>query len=230
MPLRFVVLASLQIGIGEFAAQFVRVGISSADFVKLQQRAAGARPPSTPQGRAEVAATDNLPVVRVVLGVDPSLRGTGWGVIRGGPPHPVVLAQGTIACSVRWERSRCLAFIAQTLTEVLRGYPSELCAVEGLFHARNLRTALIMGEARGAALSAVAAAGMPVYEIAPRRVKLAVVGFGGAQKLAVAKMVQRLTQLVDLPAPDAADALALALTYLQEAGRFSRLGRGIMRV
>ena len=223
-------MGGLRIGIPGFAAQFAGVGISSGDFAKLQQRVAGGRSPTTPQGKAEVAAVDNLPVVRVVLGVDPSLRGTGWGVLRAGTPQPTVLAQGTIACPQRWERSRCLAFIAQTLTDALRSYPAELCAVEGLFHARNLRTALIMGEARGAALSAVAATGIPVYEIAPRRVKLAVVGFGGAQKLAVAMMVQRLTNLAELPAPDAADALALALTYLQEAGRFSRLGRGIMRV
>lgn len=211
------------------------MGISSGDFAKLQQRVASGRPDpvvkgGVVKGGVEAAATDNLPVVRVILGVDPSLRGTGWGVLRAGTPQPTVLGHGTIACSARWERSRCLAFIFQTLTDVLQTYPSELCAVEGLFHARNLRTALIMGEARGAALAAVAAGGMPVYEIAPRRVKLAVVGFGGAQKLAVAKMVQRLTNLADLPAPDAADALALALTYLQEAGRFSRLGRGIMRV
>ena len=173
---------------------------------------------------------DALPAVNVILGVDPSLRGTGWGVLRVVKPQPIVLAQGTIHCSAKWERSRCLAFIAETLREVLKQYPADLCAVEGLFHARNLRTALIMGEARGAALSAVAAAGLPVFEIAPRRVKLAVVGFGGAQKIAVAKMVQRLTGLAELPEADAADALALALTYAQEAGRFSRANNGVMRV
>lgn len=220
----------LQFGVAASAPQLAVVGISSSDFAKLQQRVAGDRRGIARGGSAEAAATDNLPVVQVVLGVDPSLRGTGWGVLRATKPRPVALAHGTISCPARWERSRCLAFIAQTLADVLRKYPSELCAVEGLFHARNLRTALIMGEARGAALSAVATAGLPIYEIAPRRVKLAVVGFGGAQKLAVAKMVQRLTDLTELPAPDAADALALALTYLQEAGRFSRLGRGITRV
>ncbi len=196
----------------------------------MQQRLAGPGAGATGPGTAAADAVGKLPVVQVVLGVDPSLRGTGWGVLRAGTPHPTVLAQGTISCPSKWTRSRCLGSIAETLAGVLRQYPIDLCAVEGLFHARNLRTALIMGEARGAALSAVATAGLPVYEIAPRRVKLAVVGFGGAQKMAVAKMVQRLTQLTELPAPDAADALALALTYLQEAGRFSRLGRGITPV
>jgi crossover junction endodeoxyribonuclease RuvC len=76
-----------------------------------------------------------------------------------------------------------------------------------------------MGEARGAALAVIAEAGLPIYEMAPRKVKLAIVGFGGAQKIAVAKMVQRLLALADLPAPDAADALALALAFAQERSR-----------
>ena len=74
-----------------------------------------------------------------------------------------------------------------------------------------------MGEARGAALAAVAEAGLEIYEIAPRKVKQAIVGYGAAQKLAVAKMVQRMLHLAELPAPDAADALALALAHAQEA-------------
>lgn len=207
-----------------------RVSISSRDFAKLQQRVAGQRSAPGQEGPEARGVPDHLPPARVILGVDPSLRGTGWGVLRAASPRPLVLGHGTVQCPARWERSRCLAFIARTLGEVLGRFPIELCAVEGLFHARNLRTALIMGEARGAALSAVAVAGLPVFEIAPRRVKLAIVGFGGAQKIAVAKMVQHLTQLAELPEPDAADALALALTFLQEAGRYSGLGRGITRV
>ena len=78
-----------------------------------------------------------------------------------------------------------------------------------------------MGEARGASLVAAAEAGMEIFEIAPRKVKQAVVGYGAAQKSAVAKMVQRMLRLAEQPAPDAADALALALTFAQETGRFS---------
>jgi crossover junction endodeoxyribonuclease RuvC len=96
-----------------------------------------------------------------------------------------------------------------------------VCVIEGLFYAQNLQTALIMGQARGAALAAIAEAGLEIYELAPRKVKQAIVGYGAAQKLAVAKMVQRLLRLSELPAPDAADALALALTHAQENGRFS---------
>jgi crossover junction endodeoxyribonuclease RuvC len=90
-----------------------------------------------------------------------------------------------------------------------------------LFFAQNLQTALIMGEARGAALAVLGEAGLEIYEISPRKIKQAIVGYGAAQKFAVAKMVQRLLQLPAPPAPDAADALAVALAHLQDSGRYS---------
>jgi crossover junction endodeoxyribonuclease RuvC len=147
------------------------------------------------------------------------LRGTGYGVIRSGRPNPTVLAHGTIACPKDWERSRCLAKIAQTLRDLLRENRPDVCVVEGLFFAQNLKTAIIMGEARGAALAAVGETGIDIFEIATRKVKQAIVGYGAAQKIAVAKMVQRMLNLADLPAPDAADALALALAHAQVSVR-----------
>jgi len=158
----------------------------------------------------------------VILGVDPSLRGTGYGVIRfSGRAQPQMLTSGTIACPATWDRSRCLARIAQTLRAVVKQHAPVICVVEGLFFAQNLRTALIMGEARGAALAVVGEAGLDIYEIAPRKVKQTIVGYGAAQKLAVAKMVQRMLNLAELPAPDAADALALALAHAQGHSQFS---------
>jgi crossover junction endodeoxyribonuclease RuvC len=158
---------------------------------------------------------------RVILGVDPSLRGTGYGVIQPGKPHPLALAHGTISCPAGWERSRCLAKIAETLREVVKRHQPAVCVVEGLFYAQNLQTAIIMGEARGAALATVAESGIEIYEIATRKVKQAIVGYGAAQKAAVAKMVQRLLDLPEPPAPDAADALALALVHAQENSRYN---------
>jgi len=102
---------------------------------------------------------------------------------------------------------------------VLLEFSPEICVVEGLFFAQNLKTAIIMGEARGAALAAVAETGVDIFEIATRKVKQAIVGYGAAQKIAVAKMVQRMLNLAELPAPDAADALALALAHAQENSR-----------
>lgn len=156
---------------------------------------------------------------RIILGLDPSLRGTGFGVIETGKSTARALAHGTISCPAAWPHSRCLAHISQTLRDVLRKFQPTVCAVEGLFFAQNLKTAIVMGEARGAALAAVAEAGLEIYEMAPRKVKQAIVGYGAAQKLAVAKMVQRLLQLAEPPPPDAADALALALAHAQEQGR-----------
>ena len=173
-------------------------------------RTAAVAPPLTPHASR---------LMQTILGIDPSLRGTGYGVIRAGKACSIVLAQGTIACPARWERSRCLATISQTLRKVLREHQPTVCVVEGLFFAQNLQTALIMGEARGAAMAVIAEAGLDIFEIAPRKVKQAIVGYGAAQKIAVAKMVQRLLNLAELPEPDAADALALALVHAQENSR-----------
>lgn len=196
------------------------MGISPRQFEQLQSRVRGARRrASTADMRVSSAASNRGH--EIILGVDPSLRGTGFGVIRAIKPQPVALALGTITCPASWARSRCLAKIHQTLAEVIQEHQPTLCVVEGLFFAQNLQTALIMGEARGAALVAAATAGLEITEIAPRKVKQAIVGYGAAQKLAVAKMVQRRLNLAALPDPDAADALALALAHCQGVGRFS---------
>jgi crossover junction endodeoxyribonuclease RuvC len=196
-----------------------RVGISVQQFEQMKARLNGkasraaAIPPPVPHPASRIPQT--------ILGIDPSLRGTGYGVIRADKSHLTTLAQGTIACPKDWERSRCLAKISQTLRAVLLAHPPEVCVVEGLFFAQNFKTAIIMGEARGAALAAVAESGVEIFEIATRKVKQAMVGYGAAQKIAVAKMVQRMLNLAELPAPDAADALALALVHAQGQSRFS---------
>lgn len=194
------------------------MGITPKQFAELNQRLAKPR-----RAVSDAQTTSSRPASRtrfqILLGIDPSLRGTGYGVIQMSKSHPIALAHGTIVCPSDWEHSRCLVKITHTLRDVIREHQPEVCAVEGLFFAQNLQTALIMGEARGAALVAAAEAGLPIYEHAPRRVKQAIVGYGAAQKMAVAKMVQRMLQLAELPEPDAADALALALTQAQESSR-----------
>jgi crossover junction endodeoxyribonuclease RuvC len=195
------------------------VGISLKDLDKMQARLNGRN------GRAPVAvhgsALSTVAQHQVILGIDPSLRGTGFGVIRAGKPRSEALTHGTISCPSGWERSRCLLQVLRTLRETIEKYKPTACAIEGLFFAQNLQTALIMGEARGAALVAAAEGGLEIFEIAPRKVKQAIVGYGAAQKVAVAKMVQRMLHLTEEPGADAADALALALAFLQETGRFS---------
>jgi crossover junction endodeoxyribonuclease RuvC len=196
------------------------VGITRRQFEQMQERLGGASP--RPVAPVFTAALRPAPDAhRVILGVDPSLRGTGFGVIRLARPHPVTLAHGTVSCPATWPHSRCLAKISQAIREVLREHQPTVCVVEGLFYAQNLQTAIVLGEARGAALAAIAEAGLEIFEIAPRKVKQAVVGYGAAQKSAVAKMVQRLLNLPKPPAPDAADALALALAHAQENSHYN---------
>jgi len=198
------------------------VGITLQQFNEMTARVSGrkARPVTPPVTALDFSRSGGH---KIILGLDPSLRGTGYGIIQIAKPNPVTLAHGTISCPKDWPHSRCLAHIAQTLRDVLRKFQPTVCAVEGLFFAQNLKTAIVMGEARGAALATIGEAGLEIYEIAPRKVKQAIVGYGAAQKLAVAKMVQRMLQLPELPAADAADALALALAQAQnlEHARFS---------
>jgi crossover junction endodeoxyribonuclease RuvC len=203
-----------------FVGTVTRVGITLQQFHQMTARVSG-RKPRAASSIAVPSPVRNSSAHRIILGVDPSLRGTGYGVIEMAKPYPRALAHGTITCPAPWPHSRCLANISQTIREVLRKYSPTVCAVEGLFFAQNLQTAILMGEARGAALAAIAEAGLEIYEIAPRKVKQAIVGYGAAQKLAVAKMVQRLLQLAEPPAADAADALALALAHAQGQGRYA---------
>ncbi len=196
------------------------MGITPQQFEQLRSRLGGRRsttPASAPASRSIAAATGES----IVLGIDPSLRGTGYGIIRSSRRHAESITHGTIKAGASWARSRCLLNIAESLRAVIREHRPTVCVVEGLFFAQNLQTALIMGEARGAGLVAAAEAGIEIFEIAPRKVKQAIVGYGAAQKNAVARMVQRLLQLDETPAPDAADALALALAFVQETGRFN---------
>ena len=208
------------------------MGISLQQFEQMKGRVAAGTAKRGKNARASGAAAaaaeinparrPSANISRVILGVDPSLRGTGYGVIRHGGGQPMVaLAQGTISCPKDWEHSRCLVKISEVLRDLISAHQPVVCAIEGLFFAQNLKTALIMGEARGAAIAAIAGGGLEIYEMAPRKVKQAIVGYGAAQKLAVAKMVQRMLALEALPAPDAADALALAIAHAQEAGRYA---------
>jgi crossover junction endodeoxyribonuclease RuvC len=194
------------------------VGISLRQFEQMKERLGGKSPRET---FPLVTRHSSLVTHQIILGVDPSLRGTGFGIIQLAKPFPETLAHGTISCPQNWERSRCFAKISRTLRDILKKHQPTVCIVEGLFYAQNLQTALIMGEARGAALAVIAEFGIEIFEIAPRKVKQAIVGHGAAQKSAVAKMVQRLLNLEKLPEPDAADALALALAHAQENSRYN---------
>jgi crossover junction endodeoxyribonuclease RuvC len=175
----------------------------------------------TPSATVETSFRSLSGPPAVVIGIDPSLRGTGYGIIRADKHQPELLAYGVIKCPASLERSRCLLRIVDELRRVTRERQPTVCAIEALFYAQNLQTSLIMGEARGAALFCMAEAGLDIYEIAPRKVKQAIVGYGAAQKLAVAKMIQRVLRTPEIPPADAADALAVALAHAQSGSGHS---------
>src|SRR5215212_11070348 len=153
------------------------MGITPQQFKQLQERLGGKQ--RVPSPLLEHTVAPEKQPNQVILGLDPSLRGTGFGVIRLAKPVPGTLCHGTISCPAGWEHSRCLVKIVQGLREVLQRHRPTICIVEGLFFAQNLQTALVMGEARGAALATIAEAGLEIYELAPRKVKQAIVGYGG---------------------------------------------------
>ena len=194
------------------------MGISLRQFEQMKNRAGGRTRNVSP---VFVPAQGIVASNSIILGIDPSLRGTGFGIIQTANPHPRTLTHGTITCPQNWERSRCLAKISETLRAELEKYRPTVCVIESIFFAQNLQTAMVMGEARGAALAAIAERGIEIFEISPRKVKQAIVGYGAAQKSAVAKMVQRLLNLPSPPAPDAADALALALVHARENSQYN---------
>ena len=164
-----------------------------------------------------------IPATCRVLGVDTSLRATGVGVVEAAGSRLTALHHGTLRTSAGRPLSACLLTLQDGIAELLASFRPDVVAVEGVFFARNVRTTLLLGQARGAVLAQCARSGVPVYEYEPRRVKLAVVGFGGAAKEQVQHMVASILHLPALPPEDAADALAIAICHLHNRTRIQAL-------
>ncbi len=178
-----------------------------------------------PPGRAEYSRSGNfrlpcavprgLTQFMRVLAVDPAIRNTGYAVLEGDPRKPTVLAYDVISIPQSIPQSAALAAIHTHLAHVIAKHQPDEVAVEGIIYVQSHRTAITMGAARAAALIAAADHGLPVYEYAPRKIKMAVVGKGTADKAQVAFMVRALLGLAETPPADAADALAIGLAHLQ---------------
>ena len=153
-----------------------------------------------------------------VFGIDPGSARTGYGCIeRQGSRHRLVIC-GSLAGNSRAAFPDKLKTIHVGLAALLARHRPDCVAVENIFHARNVRSALMLGHARGIALLAAAEAGIPVAEYAPAEIKRAVVGFGRAEKHQIQQMVKLLLGLDAPPSPhDVADALAVALCHLHTA-------------
>jgi crossover junction endodeoxyribonuclease RuvC len=162
------------------------------------------------------AATPLAATLRVrILGLDPGSRRTGFGVIecRGSELRPI--AHGCLNVAGAGTHATRLRLIFEQLRALLTEHGPAEVAVERVFMSRNADSALKLGQARGAALCAIPAE-VPVFEYAPRAIKLAVVGSGGAEKFQVAQMIRVILSLAERPAADAADALAVAVCHAHQ--------------
>ena len=148
------------------------------------------------------------------MGVDTSLRSTGIGILDAAGSRMAPVYYGIIKNPPGRSLSACLLFLQDEIEKLIREHEPQAVAIEGIFYAKNVKTMMILSHARGAIIAQCARMGLPVYEYEPRRVKMAVAGYGGAEKAQIQKMVKTLLALPVEPQNDAADALALAITHL----------------
>jgi len=148
-----------------------------------------------------------------ILGVDPGTALLGYGVVEG-ERDPVLGAYGVVETRPDRAMPERLVFLFDHLTDLIALHRPDVMAVEQLFFARNVTTAIAVGQARGVALLAAARLGVPIVEYSPSEVKHAVVGYGKADKGQIQEMVKLILGLDRIPQPDdAADALAVAICH-----------------
>lgn len=189
--------------------------------------------PAVAGPRASAAASVRIAATATVriLGLDPGSRRTGFGLIETRGNEIVAVAHGCLNVAQATPAAR-LRLIFEGLQALVSEHAPAEVAVERVFVSRNVDSALKLGQARGAALCAIPK-GVPVFEYAPRAIKLAVVGSGSAEKFQVAHMIRALLALAERPGADAADALAVAVCHAHArtlaalaAGRWPRALQG----
>ncbi|HTY09307.1 MAG TPA: crossover junction endodeoxyribonuclease RuvC [Candidatus Edwardsbacteria bacterium] len=158
----------------------------------------------------------------IILGVDPGSQTTGYGLVESDGRTHSVIALGCLKARPGASLSARLAQIYEGLRGVIERYRPQQAAVEATFYGKNVRSALVMGHARGVCLLAIAQGGCELFEYSPLAVKQAVVGQGRAGKQQVGFMIRAMLGLRVTPPEDAADALAVAICHLQKM-RFEQL-------
>src|SRR5712691_8735208 len=161
-----------------------------------------------------------------VLGIDCGTEYTGYGVVElEDSGRLVCLISGAIKLSAREPLPLRLSRISERLAEIIREHQPDNVAIEDVFYALNVKSALKLGQVRGVAMLAAASAGLEVAEYSPLSIKSAVVGYGKAEKHQVQHMVRQLLNVAEPPEPmDASDALAIAICHLHTAGTLARQG------
>ena len=158
-----------------------------------------------------------------ILGLDPGLGTTGWGLIEAEGNRLAHVANGQIKTDSSAPLPQRLSVLADQLDSLLAEHRPDSAAVEEVFVNKNPQSTLKLGQARGVALMCAARAGIDVGEYSPALVKKAVVGTGGAEKAQVHAMVSRLLPGVKIAGPDAADALAVAITHAHHLATSRRM-------
>jgi len=151
----------------------------------------------------------------VILGIDPGTAVTGYGVVRKDARNSLTLVEcGVIRTKPRDALAQRLREIHEGISELMRRHQPTVLSIEDIFYARNVRTTVVLGHARGVILLAGAQAGLEIHEYPPAEIKKAVAGTGAATKVQVQFMVARLLRLKSAPQPsDAADGVAAALAF-----------------
>ncbi|MBI3941307.1 MAG: crossover junction endodeoxyribonuclease RuvC [Acidobacteria bacterium] len=160
----------------------------------------------------------------IVLGVDPGARATGYGVVRTDGRRHECVTYGCIRREPEQDLPHSLRNIHDALDAILERHRPEAVAVESLFYAVNVKSALVLGHARGVILLCAAMHDTPLFEYSPLEIKKAVVGYGRAEKAQLQQMSKLLLNLKEVPEPhDAADALAVAICHAHHQAFRSRL-------
>lgn len=160
----------------------------------------------------------------ITLGIDPGTARLGFGLVEAGE-EPTVIDYGVIETAATVDMPSRLSGLFDAVAGLITDFRPDVLAVEQLFFARNVTTAIAVGQARGVVLLAAARAGVQVVEYSPSEVKHAVVGYGKADKAQMQEMVRLILRLEHPPHPDdAADALAVALCHCQRIGFSQRTG------
>lgn len=149
----------------------------------------------------------------IIIGIDPSLRGTGLAVIDARCEPPQLLGSLTVKIGPSHKAFECLGKIADAVEKMAKQYGATEAAIEETIYVQNFRTAQAMGASRGAALSVLARLGLSVYEYAPKRIKMSVAGHGSAAKEQVGQMIKSVLGLKQILPLDESDAAAVALCH-----------------
>ncbi|MGI9534520.1 MAG: crossover junction endodeoxyribonuclease RuvC [Thermodesulfobacteriota bacterium] len=149
-----------------------------------------------------------------VIGIDPGSRSCGYGVLESNNGDLKHVVSGAITPPVSCNLSKRLKIIYSSLTEIIHLHSPQYMSIEEMFFAKNAKSAIKLGQARGVAILAAEIAGLQIYEYAPTKVKLAVTGSGRAKKFEIMKMVSYVLGIDDFEKSDISDALAIALCHI----------------